>query len=106
MRLLAQLSKVPGMSLSLSMFMLTTISLFNDETMLTHLYSLSDPTSVMQMFFANQSCDPFTAESQPCKLGNFPSYAVNVSCAADIVAAVNFARNNNIRFVIKNTGHE
>lgn len=60
----------------------------------------------MQMFFANQSCDPFTAESQACQLGNFPSYAVNVSSAADIVAAVNFARNNNIRFVIKNTGHE
>lgn len=60
----------------------------------------------MQMFFANQSCDPFSAESKTCQLGNFPDYAVNVSCSSDIVAAVNFARNNNIRFVIKNTGHE
>jgi hypothetical protein len=60
----------------------------------------------MQMFFANQSCDPFSAESKACQLGNFPDYAVNVSCSSDIVAAVNFARDNNIRFVIKNTGHE
>lgn len=60
----------------------------------------------MQTYFANQSCDPFTAESRPCLLGNFVSYAVNVSSSDDVIAAINFAKDNNIRFVIKNTGHE
>ncbi|KAJ5379865.1 uncharacterized protein N7496_002293 [Penicillium cataractarum] len=67
---------------------------------------LASSSSVMQLFFANQTCDPFTAETKACTLGNFPDYSVNVSSSADIVAAVNFARDNNIRFVIKNTGHD
>lgn len=69
-------------------------------------FSLESSSSVMQTYFANQSCDPFTATNRPCLLGNFVSYAVNVSSSKDVVAAVNFARKNNIRFVIKNTGHE
>jgi FAD/FMN-containing dehydrogenase len=36
----------------------------------------------------------------------FPEYVVNVSTAAQVQLAVNFARNLNIRLVIKNTGHE
>jgi FAD/FMN-containing dehydrogenase len=60
----------------------------------------------MQPFFANQSCDPFTPEAQPCVLGNYVSYAVNVSSNADVVAALSFATKNNIRVVVRNTGHE
>jgi FAD/FMN-containing dehydrogenase len=60
----------------------------------------------MQTYFANQSCDPFTPKSQPCRLGNYVNYAVNVSSSDQVVAAVNFARDNNIRFIIRNTGHE
>lgn len=60
----------------------------------------------MQTYFANQTCDPFTAKSQPCRLGNYVNYAVNVSSSDQVIAAVNFAREHNIRFVIRNTGHE
>lgn len=60
----------------------------------------------MQPFFANQSCDAFTPESQPCLLGNYVSYAVNVSCTADVSAALAFATKNNIRVVVRNTGHD
>ena len=60
----------------------------------------------MQSFFANQSCDPFTPQSTPCQLGNYVSYAVNASSAADVQAAVNFTRTNKIRLVVRNTGHE
>ncbi|KAK4233326.1 FAD binding domain-containing protein [Achaetomium macrosporum] len=69
----------------------------------THLNSSS---SVMEPFFANQSCDPFTPRSRPCQLGNYVSYAVNVSCVADVQAALFFARANNIRVVVRNTGHD
>ncbi|KAJ0423016.1 hypothetical protein BJY00DRAFT_63218 [Aspergillus carlsbadensis] len=63
-------------------------------------------SSIMQQFFANRSCDPFTDRSTPCELGNYVSYAVAVESSDDAVAAVKFAQQNNIRFVIKNTGHD
>ncbi|KAK4144972.1 uncharacterized protein C8A04DRAFT_36112 [Dichotomopilus funicola] len=69
----------------------------------THLESAS---SVMQAFFANQSCDPFTPTSTPCRLGNYVSYAINVRGAADIQAAIRFASVNKVRLVVRNTGHD
>jgi FAD/FMN-containing dehydrogenase len=60
----------------------------------------------MQAFFANQSCDPFLAESRPCTLGNYAAYAVKVSNANQVAAAVRFANDHNIRLVVRNTGHE
>ncbi|KAF7681238.1 fad fmn-containing isoamyl alcohol oxidase-like protein [Alternaria burnsii] len=41
-----------------------------------------------------------------CKLLSFPAYVVNVTTTKDVQMAVNFARNNNIRLTIKNTGHD
>lgn len=60
----------------------------------------------MQAYFANQSCDPFTNRTLPCQLGNYVSYAVEVTSAQDVAETINFARNNNIRFLVRNTGHE
>ncbi|KAK6200842.1 hypothetical protein LQW54_009425 [Pestalotiopsis sp. IQ-011] len=67
---------------------------------------LNSSSSVMEPYFANQSCDPFTAQEKPCLLGNYVHYAVNVSSAADVAATVKFAKSNNIRLVIRNTGHD
>jgi len=63
----------------------------------------------MSPFFANQSCDPFQPDARPCLLGNYVNYAVDLStsnAANEVVAAVGFAHQHNIRFVIRNTGHE
>lgn len=60
----------------------------------------------MAPWFANQSCDPFQPESRACELGNYVRYAVEAQTKADVVNTINFARNNNIRFVIRNTGHD
>ena len=68
--------------------------------------SLDSSSSVMQSFFANQSCDPFSPQSTPCQLGNYVRYAVNVTSASDVQAAVLFARGYNVRLVVRNTGHE
>ncbi|KAE9411632.1 FAD binding domain-containing protein [Gymnopus androsaceus JB14] len=85
---------------------------------------MNSSSSVMAPYFANRSCDPFTAESKPCKLGNYVHYAVEAESAADVecgqplrdlsglptltdvVAAIKFAKSHNIRFVIRNTGHD
>jgi hypothetical protein len=34
------------------------------------------------------------------------SYVINVTGAEDVQAGIKFARENNVRLVIKNTGHE
>jgi hypothetical protein len=36
-----------------------------------------------------------------CRRGGLPEYVVNVSCVADVQAAVNFARSKGIRLVVK-----
>ncbi|KAF9874488.1 FAD binding domain-containing protein [Colletotrichum karsti] len=69
----------------------------------THFPSSS---SVMQSYFANQSCDPFTDRTTPCLIGNYVQYAVEVTSTQDVVETVNFARENNIRFLVRNTGHD
>lgn len=71
-----------------------------------HRSSISDPTSVHSAFFANQSCDPFTSPNDPCLYGNYVRYAVNVSTPEDVAATVAFAKEYNIRFIIRNTGHD
>ncbi|KAL9946053.1 hypothetical protein D7B24_000603 [Verticillium nonalfalfae] len=70
---------------------------------LTHIPSSS---SVMQTYFANQSCDPFTDRAKPCTLGNYVSYAVDVECSSDVARALKFAKANNLRVVVRNTGHD
>lgn len=59
----------------------------------------------MAPFFANQSCDPFQPRERPCELGNYVRYAVKVSGVADIQRTIAFAASENIRLVVRNTGH-
>ncbi|OAQ98856.1 hypothetical protein LLEC1_01718 [Akanthomyces lecanii] len=66
----------------------------------------SDPVSIMSPFWANNSCTPFTSPATPCQQGNYASYAINVGSAADVVAGLQFAKKQNIRVQVKNTGHD
>lgn len=43
--------------------------------------------------------------SRKCTHGGYPIYAVNISSVRQIQLAINFARETNLRLVIKNTGH-
>ncbi|RYP69723.1 hypothetical protein DL771_005925 [Monosporascus sp. 5C6A] len=67
-----------------------------------------DPTSVMWPIWEGRTCLPGVdkgAGNETCTLGAYPVAAVNVSSVAQIQLAINFARNANLRLVIKNTGH-
>ncbi|KAH6651605.1 isoamyl alcohol oxidase [Truncatella angustata] len=63
-------------------------------------------SSVMAAAVANLSCDPFTVRELPCEPGNTVTYSVNASDASDIASAISFAREKDIRLVIRNTGHD
>ncbi|THW92610.1 FAD binding domain protein [Aureobasidium pullulans] len=67
---------------------------------------IDSSSSVQAAIFANASCDPFTPRSTPCLLGNYVSYAVNVTGPTDIAATIRFADKNNVRLVVRNTGHD
>ena len=77
-----------------------------DDFVLTEASSLQSPSSIVAPYFQNQSRDPFIPIEQPCRLGNYVDYAINVSSPSDVVRGVQFAQSRNVRLVIKATGHE
>jgi hypothetical protein len=61
----------------------------------------------MWPLWEGRSCVPTDdSGNSTCTLGAFPVYAVNATNVAQIQLAVNFARNQGLRLVIKNTGHD
>lgn len=60
----------------------------------------------MWPIFQGKTCLAYNRPNGTCSLGGFPAYAVNVSSVAHVQLTLNFARNANIRLVIKNTGHD
>ena len=63
----------------------------------------------MSPLWQGRTCLPPSIHPSPtgtCTLGGYPSYALNASTIKQIQLAVNFARNHNIRLVVKNTGHD
>ncbi|KAI0389461.1 FAD/FMN-containing isoamyl alcohol oxidase MreA [Xylariaceae sp. FL0594] len=67
---------------------------------------LDSPSSIMNPYFANNSCNPFLPKAAPCIIGTYASYSVNVHEAMDIARTLWFATYFNIRVVVKNTGHD
>ncbi|KAF2850140.1 FAD/FMN-containing isoamyl alcohol oxidase-like protein MreA [Plenodomus tracheiphilus IPT5] len=66
----------------------------------------SDPTSMMWPLFQGRTCQPTNNPNDTCTLGGYPSYSINVQNVAQIQLGINFARNRNLRLVVKNTGHD
>jgi FAD/FMN-containing dehydrogenase len=79
-----------------------------DESWSDAVFQSSDPIGLS--YPINITCAPVNASSgeEPgtCSIGRQPLYAVNATTETDIVAAVQFAARNNIRVVIKETGHD
>lgn len=59
----------------------------------------------MAATFSNRSCDPFQTQLG-CSLGRYVAYTVNVSTPDHVFAAVDFAKVNNVRLIVRNSAHE
>jgi hypothetical protein len=70
-----------------------------------HLH-VNDPASTMWPLFQGRTCLPTDDPSRNCTLGGYAAYSVAATKVSQIQLAVNFARNANIRLVVKNTGHD
>lgn len=67
--------------------------------------------SVVAPYFENNTCSPFgvngnTHDVSQCQLGNQAVYAIDVDGAATAAAGIKFARDRNVRLIVKNTGHD
>ncbi|KAI1377931.1 FAD-binding domain-containing protein [Hypoxylon crocopeplum] len=69
-------------------------------------YWLDEPLVALAEWAQGATCTLAANPAGNCTRGGFPEYVVNATSAMHIQAAVNFARNKNIRLVIKNTGHD
>lgn len=63
-----------------------------------------DPVSVDWNQWTNDSCLPW--DGYPCSREGYPVLVVNASAPAHVKAAVDFARVNNVRLVVKSSGHD
>jgi hypothetical protein len=64
------------------------------------------PEGIFATSFVNFTCDPMGAREDPCEVGRYAQYTINVTKPLDISAGLAFAKKHNIRLVVKNTGHE
>ncbi|KAI0888068.1 FAD-binding domain-containing protein [Annulohypoxylon maeteangense] len=89
---------------------------FKDEAACTFLvrnssmnrFYINNPVTVLSEWGEGDTCH---ATLQPqsgdtCTQGAFPTFVINATTARQIQIGVNFARNRNLRLVIKNTGHD
>lgn len=60
----------------------------------------------MTAYFTGETCDPFTDRSEPCTIGNYNAYTVDVTDEQQIIDTLEFSKEHNIRFLIRNTGHD
>lgn len=64
----------------------------------------SNPVSVEWNNWTNDTCLPDA--SQPCSGEGYPVYVVNATTPQHVQAAVKFAQANNVRLIVKNSGHD
>ncbi|KAH8906671.1 FAD binding domain-containing protein [Coniochaeta sp. PMI_546] len=63
-------------------------------------------SSLMTSYSTGETCDPFAPRESPCTIGNYTTYTVDADNVDQVKATLRFAKTNNIRFVIRNTGHD
>jgi len=69
-------------------------------------FQIDLPTAGLWTYFTNDTCRPTANPTDTCTLGNYPVLYITAKTVAHIQAGINFARDNNLRLVIRNTGHD
>jgi hypothetical protein len=70
----------------------------------TTIWHTDNPVSSIQNNWNNDTCLPIP--TVPCSGEGYPVYVVNATCAEDVKKGVDFARKNNVRLIVKGTGHD
>ena len=71
---------------------------------LTTAWHSDNPISVPENNWVNDTCLPNPLD--PCSGEGYPIYVVNATCSEDVKIGIDFAREKNVRLVVKGTGHD
>ncbi|KAK4187028.1 hypothetical protein QBC35DRAFT_251403 [Podospora australis] len=69
-------------------------------------FQIEHPTAGLWTYFTNDTCRPTTNPTDSCTLGYYPALYITAKTIGHIQAGINFARKNNLRLIIRNTGHD
>ncbi|EAQ86284.1 hypothetical protein CHGG_07537 [Chaetomium globosum CBS 148.51] len=69
-------------------------------------FQIELPAAGLWTYFTNDTCRPTTTPTDTCTLGYYPVLVIMAKTSAHIQAGINFARDNNLRLIIRNTGHD
>ena len=82
---------------------LASCAVINDSWV-ENVFHANNPISSTRNNWNNDTCLPNATD--PCSGIGYPVYVVNATCADDVKKGVDFARDNNVRLIIKGTGHD
>ncbi|KAI8963155.1 FAD-binding domain-containing protein [Daldinia sp. FL1419] len=69
-------------------------------------WTVEQPAAGLWTYFTNDTCRPTSDPAAPCTLGYYGVYVIRAQSKEHIKAGVDFARENNLRLIIRNTGHD
>ncbi|KAK4667680.1 hypothetical protein QC763_310680 [Podospora pseudopauciseta] len=70
------------------------------------MWTVEKPGAALWTYFTNETCRPTLNPTDSCTLGYYGVYVISATTRNHIKAGIDFARRNNIRLVIRNTGHD
>ncbi|KAK2027942.1 FAD binding domain-containing protein [Colletotrichum zoysiae] len=69
-------------------------------------WQIAQPASQLWTWGSNNTCELTTDPTSTCSLGNYPEFVIIARTRDHVKAGVDFAKSNNLRLVIRNTGHD
>ncbi|KAK3942466.1 hypothetical protein QBC46DRAFT_426266 [Diplogelasinospora grovesii] len=64
------------------------------------------PAAGLWTYFTNDTCRPTSNPTDTCTLGYYPVLVIMAKTADHIKAGIQFANRNNLRLIMRNTGHD
>ncbi|KAI2629340.1 FAD-binding domain-containing protein [Hypomontagnella submonticulosa] len=69
-------------------------------------WTVDKPGAALWTYFTNDTCIPTTNPDEPCTLGYYGVYVVEAKTKNHVERGIAFARDNSLRLIIRNTGHD
>ncbi|RYP58269.1 hypothetical protein DL769_009030 [Monosporascus sp. CRB-8-3] len=69
-------------------------------------WTVEQPAALLWTYFTNDTCRPTQNPAGSCTLGYYGVYVIEAHTKEHVKAGVDFARENNLRLIIRNTGHD
>ncbi|KAL2256286.1 hypothetical protein VTK26DRAFT_1897 [Humicola hyalothermophila] len=69
-------------------------------------WTTGQPGAALWTYFTNDTCRPTQDPTGTCTLGYYGVYVLTATEPRHVKAGIDFARQNNVRLVVRNTGHD